>query len=96
MRGRWRPYLRDRCEVDEKRKPAENVKGLEYGLNLPKHMTEHIYMFTGQSASVQLRFKKSFLNLLYLNRTYKDTIPASWSKIHKTPMSICNKIDMQN
>lgn len=48
--------------LDEKRKPAENVKGLEYGLNLPKHMTEHIYMFTGQSASVQLRFKKSFLN----------------------------------
>lgn len=48
--------------LTEKRKPAEDVKGLEYGLNLPKHMTEHIYMFTGQSASIRLRFKKSFLN----------------------------------
>lgn len=48
--------------LNEKRKPVKDVKGLEYGLNLPKHMTEHIYMFTGQSASIRLRFKKSFLN----------------------------------
>lgn len=54
--------ITDITMLDEKRKPVENVKGLEYGLHLPKHMTEHIYMFTGQSTSIQLRFKKSFLN----------------------------------
>lgn len=29
-------------------KPMKLVKGLENGLNLPKHMAEHIYMFTGE------------------------------------------------
>lgn len=48
--------------LTKKRKPTKEVKGLEYGLNLPKHMTEHIYMFTGQSTSVSLRFNKHFLN----------------------------------
>ncbi|MCF3944945.1 WYL domain-containing protein [Oceanobacillus sp. HCA-5259] len=45
-----------------KHKPMEEVKGLEQGLNLPKHMTEHIYMFTGESVSVRLRFNKYFIN----------------------------------
>lgn len=48
--------------LTEKRKPAQDVKGLEYGLNLPKHMTEHIYMFSGESISIRLRFRKTFLN----------------------------------
>lgn len=48
--------------LTKKRKPVKEVKGLEQGLNLPKHMTEHIYMFTGESTSVSLRFNKHFLN----------------------------------
>lgn len=48
--------------LDKKRKPMKEVKGLEHGLSLPKHMTEHIYMFTGVSTSVSLRFNKHFLN----------------------------------
>ena len=39
-------------------KPMKKVKGLENGLNLPKHMAEHIYMFTGESAAVTFRAKK--------------------------------------
>lgn len=39
-------------------KPMKKVKGLENGLNLPKHMAEHIYMFTGESATVTFRAKK--------------------------------------
>lgn len=39
-------------------KAMNKVKGLENGLNLPKHMAEHVYMFTGESATVTFRAKK--------------------------------------
>lgn len=48
--------------LQENRKPMRDIKGLEQGLNLPKHIGEHIYMFTGESTSVRLRFHKHFLN----------------------------------
>lgn len=41
--------------LDEKIKPMKMVKGLEKGLDLPKHMAEHVYMFTGESDHVKLR-----------------------------------------
>ena len=41
-------------------KPMKKVAGLEKGLNLPKHMAEHIYMFAGES--IQVKFMaQSFL-----------------------------------
>ncbi len=43
--------------LEEKRKPMAKVKGLENGLNLPKHMAEHLYMFSGES--VPVKFKTS-------------------------------------
>lgn len=46
-------------------KPTKNVKGLEYGLNLPKHMAEHVYMFTGESVPVTFRAKKYLLTDLF-------------------------------
>lgn len=36
-------------------KPMKKVKGLENGLDLPKHMAEHLYMFTGESINVKFR-----------------------------------------
>lgn len=41
--------------TDEKVKPAKSVKGLENGLDLPKHLAEHIYMFAGASVPVIMR-----------------------------------------
>lgn len=41
--------------LDEKIKPMKDVKGLERGLDLPKHMAEHIYMFCGESIQVKLK-----------------------------------------
>ena len=41
--------------IDKKIKPMKQVKGLENGLNLPKHMAEHIYMFSGQSTNIKLK-----------------------------------------
>ncbi len=41
--------------LEEKVKPMKQVKGLENGLNLPKHMAEHIYMFSGESVPIKLK-----------------------------------------
>lgn len=48
--------------LDEPVKPAKQVKGLENGFNLPKHMAEHMYMFAGESETVTFRVKKYILN----------------------------------
>lgn len=43
-------------------KPMKQIKGLENGLNLPKHMAEHLYMFSGESIPVVFRAKKYLVN----------------------------------
>lgn len=40
--------------LEEPVKPQNEVKGLEHGLNLPKHLAEHIYFFCGESVPVLL------------------------------------------
>lgn len=41
--------------LDVPAKPKSKVKGLERGLDLPKHMAEHIYMFAGESERIEMR-----------------------------------------
>jgi predicted DNA-binding transcriptional regulator YafY len=48
--------------LDTPVKPMRQVMGLEHGLDLPKHMAEHIYMFGGESAPVTFTVKKNLLN----------------------------------
>ena len=48
--------------IDSPSKPARQIRGLENGIDLPRHMAEHIYMFSGDSATVAFRFKKDILN----------------------------------
>lgn len=48
--------------INKKVKPIEKVKGQENGLNLPKHMAEHIYMFSGEAVNVSFIAKRSILN----------------------------------
>ena len=48
--------------LDTPIKPIEKVKGLENGLDLPKHMAEHIYMFSGESVNVKFRAKKYIIS----------------------------------
>ena len=43
-------------------KPVEQVKGLERGFDLPRHMAEHVYLFAGESGVVTFRAKKYLLN----------------------------------
>ena len=48
--------------LDEPAKPMKQVAGLEKGLNLPKHMAEGIYMFTGKNVQVKFRTKPSLIS----------------------------------
>lgn len=48
--------------LDTPAKPMEKVRGLEHGLDLPRHMAEHIYMFTGESGPVTFRAKRYLLS----------------------------------
>ena len=40
--------------LEEKAKPQKEIKDFKNGFSLPKHMAEHIYMFSG--ASVRVKF----------------------------------------
>ncbi len=44
--------------LDEPAAPMRSIKGLEHGLDLPKHMAENIYMFGGDSIKVVFRAKR--------------------------------------
>ncbi len=46
--------MTDVRELDTKVKPMKHVEGLEHGLNLPKHMAEHVYMFSGPTVNVKM------------------------------------------
>ncbi len=48
--------------LDTPQKPARSVLELKEGLNLPKHMAEHLYMFPGKSERVVFRAKKYLIN----------------------------------
>ncbi len=50
--------------LDDKVKAMKEVKGLEKGLNLPKHMAEHIYLFCGESTPVKLRCSSNSIDTL--------------------------------
>ncbi len=48
--------------TDEDAKPKEKVKGLENGFDLPRHMAEHVYMFSGESATVVFKAEKKIIS----------------------------------
>lgn len=44
--------------TDGSAKPANEVQGMEYGLNLPEYMVGHAHMFSGQPQLYRLRIKR--------------------------------------
>ena len=48
--------------LDTPVKPVREVEGMKNGLYLPKHMAEHLYMFSGESIPVTFRMKKIIMN----------------------------------
>ncbi len=52
-------HISDIKELGSRVKPMKKVKGLERGLNLPKHMAEHIYMMYGETVNAKFKAPKS-------------------------------------
>lgn len=50
--------------LDEKVKPKKEIRDFEQEFNLPKHMAEHIYMFSGPSVRVKFLSRESMMNQL--------------------------------
>lgn len=50
--------ITDISQLDAPAVPIRQIKGCENGLNLPKHMAEHIYMFSGESETVIFKAEK--------------------------------------
>ena len=48
-------HIRDIEITDTPAKSQHKVQGLETGLDLPKHMAEHVYMFSGESQKIVMR-----------------------------------------
>ena len=50
--------------LDDKIKPMSRVPELERGLNLPKHMAEHFYMFSGASVTAKIKTTEDMMSEL--------------------------------
>ena len=50
--------------LDEKAKPMKQIPELKDGLSLPKHMAEHMYMFSGESVPVKLETTEDMMQEL--------------------------------
>ena len=50
--------------LDEKIKSMNQIQGLENGLNLPKHMAEHFYMFSGASVTAKIKTTEDMMSEL--------------------------------
>jgi predicted DNA-binding transcriptional regulator YafY len=50
--------MTDVARVEIAGKKLSEIPGMENGLDLPQHMAEHFYMFSGRSSSIFLRAKK--------------------------------------
>lgn len=50
--------------LEEKAKPMKQIPELKDGLNLPKHMAEHMYMFSGPSIPVKLETTEDMMQEL--------------------------------
>jgi len=59
----WRVDRIRKIEIlDQPAKPMEQVEGLKNGLDLPKHMAEHVYMFAGECVRVKFLAPQRMMN----------------------------------
>lgn len=45
----------------EKSRLINEIEGMKYGFNIPKHMSEHVYMFSDNVCKVKFKVKKSIM-----------------------------------
>ncbi|MCI5603983.1 MAG: WYL domain-containing protein [Clostridiales bacterium] len=47
--------------IGEKSRSINEIKGMKYGFDIPKHMSEHVYMFADNVSRVKFKVKKSIM-----------------------------------
>jgi len=72
--------------IDKKVKPHKDIKDFKNGFNLPKHMAEHIYMFSGPSVRVKLLALATMMDELidWLGKDFKVKKTGSDNQIEIT------------
>ena len=53
--------------LTDPRKPMKSIKGLENGLNIAEYISEHVYMFSGESEYIKLRVHEKLMDTLIDN-----------------------------
>ena len=89
--------------LDTPRKPKENVPEMK-GWTLPKHMAEHLYMFSGESVPVTFRMKKDILDdvidwfgtdITFSDETEEEVIArviVNWHAMHHWALQYCRHV----
>lgn len=72
--------------LKDKVKPMSKVPELEKGLNLPKHMAEHFYMFSGKSVSAKIKTTEDMMSELV------DWFGIDFKVLEKEDDSICIRV----
>ena len=72
--------------LKDKVKPMNKVPELEKGLNLPKHMAEHFYMFSGKSVSAKIKTTEDMMSELV------DWFGTDFKILEKNTDSICIRV----
>ena len=76
--------------LKESVKPQKQVRGLENGLDLPKHLAEHIYFFCGESRPILLKADKSRMDDI-IDWFGKDYTILSWENDTMRVRVNCNE-----
>lgn len=90
--------------LDTPVKPVRQLQEAKNGLFLPKHMAEHVYMFSGESIPVTFRMKKSILNdvidwfgtdIAFSDETEEEVtarVTVNWSAMRHWALQYCRHI----
>lgn len=90
--------------LDTPRKPMKLVPELKNGLYLPKHIAEHLYMFSGESVPVTFRMKKQILNdvidwfgteITFSDETEDEVtarVTVNWHAMHHWALQYCRHV----
>ncbi len=79
--------------LDTPQKDHKKIKGIEQGLNVPKHLAEHIYMFAGESVPVRFRINNSAISDV-IDWFGADTVFIPEDEGHSTVMVTVNRSAM--
>ena len=50
--------------LKDNRKPIKSIKGLENGFNISEYISEHVYMYSGESVHIKLRTNENMMDAL--------------------------------